>query len=339
MIELKNINKVFQVKSQNIHAVNNVNLKIQDGEIFGIIGYSGAGKSTLIRIINQLEKQSSGEVLINGEDISKLSPKHLRQRRMKMGMIFQHFNLLWSRTVAQNIEFPLEIANVDKRTRQDRVKELIQLVGLEGRENAYPSELSGGQKQRVGIARALANNPSILLCDEATSALDPETTQSILDLLIEINQKLNLTIVLITHQMEVVQKICHRIAVMSNGEVVELNDVKSIFEKPKHAVTKRFIQDVNGHENMERIQKELQEMYPNSHILCLQFSTDISDQPILADCVRKTDLDVSIVNSNITHSMAGPLGNMYVNINGSEEEYQKFIQLLEAEKVKVEVFQ
>lgn len=341
MIELKNIHKVFQIKdNQEIHAVNNVNLTIEDGEIFGIIGYSGAGKSTLIRIINQLEKQTKGEVIIDGEDISKLPAKELRHRRMKMGMIFQHFNLLWSRTVAQNIEFPLEIANVDKDIRKKRVHELIQLVGLEGRENAYPSELSGGQKQRVGIARALANNPSILLCDEATSALDPETTQSILDLLIEINKKLNLTIVLITHQMEVVQKICHRIAVMSNGDVVELNDVKTIFEAPKHEVTKRFIQDVNGSEDMDRIKRELKEMYPFSHILRLQFSTDISNQPILANIIRKTSLDVSIVNSNITHSMAGPLGNMYINVTGgNDKEYEQFIQYLRDEKVKVEVFQ
>ena len=340
MIELKNVHKVFQVKQTEIHAVHGVNLTIHDGEIFGIIGYSGAGKSTLIRIINQLETQNEGEVLIDGEDISKLSKKDLRNRRMKMGMIFQHFNLLWSRTVAENIELPLEIAKVDKATRKHRVKELISLVGLEGRENAYPSELSGGQKQRVGIARALANNPSILLCDEATSALDPETTQSILDLLIEINKKLHLTIVLITHQMEVVQKICHRIAVMSDGKVVELNDVKSIFEKPQHEVTKRFIQDVSGNEDMERIKKELKEMYPFSHILRLQFSTDISNQPILANVIRKTNLDVSIVNSNITHSMAGPLGTMYINVTGgNDKDYEEFIQYLRDEKVKVEVFQ
>ena len=294
----------------------------------------------MIRIINQLEKQTKGEVIIDGEDISELPAKELRNRRMEMGMIFQHFNLLWSRTVAQNIEFPLEIANVDKDIRKKRVHELIQLVGLEGRENAYPSELSGGQKQRVGIARALANNPSILLCDEATSALDPETTQSILDLLVEINKKLNLTIVLITHQMEVVQKICHRIAVMSNGDVVELNDVKTIFEAPQHEVTKRFIQDVNGSEDMDRIKRELKEMYPFSHILRLQFSTDISNQPILANIIRKTNLDVSIVNSNITHSMAGPLGNMYINVTGgNDKEYEEFIQYLRNEKVKVEVFQ
>ena len=339
MIELKNIHKVFEVKTQKIHAVNGVNLTIHDGEIFGIIGYSGAGKSTLVRIINQLEKQSEGDVIIDGENISCLSEKELRKKRMKIGMIFQHFNLLWSRTVAENIEFPLEIAKVDKATRRNKVKELISLVGLEGKENAYPSELSGGQKQRVGIARALANDPAILLCDEATSALDPETTQSILDLLVEINQKLHLTIVLITHQMEVVQKICHRIAVMSDGKVVELNDVKSIFEKPCHEVTKRFIQDVNGHENMGRIKKELSDMYPNSHILCLHFSTDISNSPILANVIRKTKADVSIVNSNISHSMAGPMGNMYVCVDGDYSEYQKFVQYLKDEKVKVEVFQ
>ncbi len=339
MIELKNIHKVFEVNSQKIYAVDGVNLTIHDGEIFGIIGYSGAGKSTLIRIINQLEKQSKGDVIIDGENISQLSEKALRQKRMKIGMIFQHFNLLWSRTVAQNIEFPLEIAGVDKATRKQKVQELISLVGLDGREDAYPSELSGGQKQRVGIARALANDPKILLCDEATSALDPDTTQSILDLLVEINQKLHLTIVLITHQMEVVQKICHRIAVMSDGKVVELNDVKSIFEKPCHEVTKRFIQDVHGHDNMERIQKELKEMYPNSYILCLHFSADISDQPILANVIRKTNVSISIVNSNITHSMAGPMGNMYICVDGEYLEVQKVVKYLKDEKVKVEVFQ
>lgn len=340
MIELRNVHKVFQVKSQEIHAVHGVNLTIQDGEIFGIIGYSGAGKSTLIRMINQLEKQTEGEVIIDGESIGSLSGKALREKRMKMGMIFQHFNLLWSRTVAENIELPLEIAKVDKKTRKERVQELIRLVGLEGREHAYPSELSGGQKQRVGIARALANQPSILLCDEATSALDPETTQSILDLLIKINEQLKITIVLITHQMEVVQKICHRIAVMSEGKVVELNTVKEIFEHPQHEVTKRFVRDVSGSENMVRISQELKTMYPDSHILRLHFSSDISSRPILADVIRKTNLSVSIVNSNITHSMVGPMGSMYVCVDdGTEEEYQTFIQYLLDEHVKVEVFQ
>lgn len=340
MIELRNVHKVFQVKSQEIHAVHGVNLTIQDGEIFGIIGYSGAGKSTLVRIINQLEKQTEGEVLIDGESIGDLKGKALREKRMKMGMIFQHFNLLWSRTVAENIELPLEIAKVDKATRKERVQELIRLVGLEGRENAYPSELSGGQKQRVGIARALANRPTILLCDEATSALDPDTTQSILDLLVKINEQLHLTIVMITHQMEVVQKVCHRIAVMSEGKVVELDEVKAIFEHPQHEVTKRFIRDVSGTENMALISKELKERYPDSHILRLHFSSDISSRPILANVIRKTDISVSIVNSNITNSMYGPMGSMYISVDDvSEAEYQRFIQLLKDEDVKVEVFQ
>ena len=183
MIELKHITKIFHTQKGDIEACHDVNLTIQNGEIFGVIGYSGAGKSTLVRIINQLEKQTSGEVVIDGEDISQLSPQVLRQKRMKIGMIFQHFNLLWSRTVSENIELALEIAgNKDKQERHSKVQELVDLVGLTGRENAYPSELSGGQKQRVGIARALANDPKILLCDEATSALDPDTTKSILDL-------------------------------------------------------------------------------------------------------------------------------------------------------------
>lgn len=206
MIELQGVTKTFHTKDKEIQAVKECSLTIHDGEIFGIIGYSGAGKSTLVRMLNALEKPTSGKVLIDGVNISALEGNALRQKRMKIGMIFQHFNLLWSRTVERNIELPLEIAGVPKETRKERVKELIHLVGLDGREKAYPNELSGGQKQRVGIARALANDPSILLCDEATSALDPTTTDSILDLLVEINQKLRITIVLITHQMEVVQK-------------------------------------------------------------------------------------------------------------------------------------
>ena len=246
MIELIDIVKTFNTKKSQIKAVRGVNLSINDGEIFGIIGYSGAGKSTLIRIINQLEKQTSGQVIIDDQDISKLDHKELLKSRQKIGMIFQHFNLLWSRTVAQNIEFPLEIAQVEKNIRQEKVKELIKMVGLEGRENAYPSELSGGQKQRVGIARALANDPKILLCDEATSALDPETTDAILQLLAKINKELNITIVMITHQMEVVQKICNRLAVMDDGKIVEQGLVKDIFASPQNSTTKRFIQTING---------------------------------------------------------------------------------------------
>ena len=222
MIEIKRVSKVYRLKDREVVAVDDVSLTIEDGDIYGIIGYSGAGKSTLVRLINQLEVQDSGKIFIDGQDLGNLSQIELRKLRTKVGMIFQHFNLLWSRTVSENIELALEIAgNKDKRIRQQKVQELVELVGLTGRENAYPSELSGGQKQRVGIARALANDPRILLCDEATSALDPDTTKSILELLLKINKKLNITIIMITHQMEVVQRICNHIAVMSEGKVIE----------------------------------------------------------------------------------------------------------------------
>ena len=263
MIELSNIVKTFKANKENIHAVNDVSLTINDGEIYGIIGYSGAGKSTLIRLINQLEVQTAGDVVIDGINIKELSPRELRLQRQQIGMIFQHFNLLWSRTVAENIELPLEFAHVPKAERKQRAAELIEMVGLTGREDAYPSELSGGQKQRVGIARALANSPRILLCDEATSALDPDTTEQILELLREINSRLGITIVMITHQMEVVQKICTRMAVMSDGKIVEEGTVKQLFEHPKHAVTRRFVQNIEANQTIEELAESLKEKYPS----------------------------------------------------------------------------
>ena len=270
MIEIKEVSKIYDLKNRKVVAVDNVSLSINNGDIFGIIGYSGAGKSTLVRMINQLETQDKGKILIDGHELNKLSPKQLRQLRTKIGMIFQHFNLLWSRTVSENIELALQIAGIkDKHKRQQRVKELVDLVGLTGRENAYPSELSGGQKQRVGIARALANDPKILLCDEATSALDPDTTKSILDLLLEINRKLKITIVMITHQMEVVQKICNRVAVMSEGKVVEEGNVKKIFTMPKHPVTKSFIRDIKN--NNEFDLDVLKNIYSNGKLLKVIF--------------------------------------------------------------------
>lgn len=338
MIELKYVNKVFQIQKKEVQAVRDVSLTIQDGEIFGIIGYSGAGKSTLIRMLNQLERQTSGEVLIDGKDISRLSKKELLKTRNKIGMIFQHFNLLWSRNVANNIAFPLEIAGMEKSQRDKRVQELIRLVGLQGKENAYPNELSGGQKQRVGIARALANNPSILLCDEATSALDPDTTESILNLLLEINQKLKITIVLITHQMEVVQKVCHRIAVMANGAIVESGDVKQIFEHPNHEVTKRFVKNVNTFSNEEKIIKELKAIYVEGKLLRLTFDESISRQPILASIIKESSITVSIVHANLTNTVASSFGVMYINIaDGSQEQYLQFIHDLQVKQVLVEV--
>ena len=242
LIQLTNVKKTFNGKNGNIQAVNDVSLNVEKGDIYGIVGYSGAGKSTLVRLLNGLELPTSGEVIVNDQDITKLKNKELRTFRKKIGMIFQHFNLLWSRTVLENIQLPLELAGVPKSKRKERAEELLRLVGLEGRGQAYPSQLSGGQKQRVGIARALANDPEILLCDEATSALDPQTTEEVLDLLLAINKKLNLTIVLITHEMNVIRKICNKVAVMELGKVVEEGDVLTVFRQPKKEVTKRFVQ-------------------------------------------------------------------------------------------------
>ena len=338
MIELRHIQKVFHTPKGDIHACQDVNLTIQTGEIFGVIGYSGAGKSTLVRIINQLEKQTSGEVMIDGEDISLLNPKDLRKKRTKMGMIFQHFNLLWSRTVQKNIELPLEIAGVDKEIRKKKTRELIELVGLQGRENAYPSELSGGQKQRVGIARALANDPSILLCDEATSALDPDTTEQILDLLKDINRKLGITIVMITHQMEVVQKICHRVAVMSEGKVVEVGRVKDIFEHPQHTVTKRFVRDISSKIDDDKQNENLKTIYPDGILLRLTFDEDISRQPIVSRVMKETTLDISIVSGNLTNTIDSSFGVLIVNVlGGTKQDYENIIQKFQDYHVIVEV--
>jgi ABC-type metal ion transport system, ATPase component len=338
MIELKHITKVFHLQKGDIIACDDINLKIDDGVIFGVIGYSGAGKSTLVRIINQLEKQTQGEVIIDGEDISKLSHDELRQKRMKIGMIFQHFNLLWSRTVQKNIELPLEIAGIPKEERIKKAKELIQLVGLEGRENAYPSELSGGQKQRVGIARALANDPSILLCDEATSALDPDTTEQILELLKKINKQLGITIVMITHQMEVVQKICHHIAVMSEGRIVEEGNVKDIFGSPKHQVTRRFVRDISSKVDDDKLNEDLKKIYPEGMLLRLTFEEDIARTPVVSEVIKQTNISISIVSGNLTNTINSSFGVLIINIlNGSKEEYEQVIELFKKYKVNVEV--
>lgn len=338
MIELKNIRKVFGKKEDEIHAVNGVNLTIADGEIFGIIGYSGAGKSTLIRIINQLERQTSGDVIIDGRMMQHLSGKELIQERQSIGMIFQHFNLLWSRTVRQNIELPLEFAGVPKEERRQRSAELIRLVGLEGRENAYPSELSGGQKQRVGIARALANRPKILLSDEATSALDPDTTEQILDLLKSINEEFGITIVMITHQMEVVQRVCSRMAVMSEGCIVETGTVKQLFEHPRHEVTKRFVQNVDDHATIEKLAESLKLRYPDGQLLRVTFTGNNTDDAIIAEAIRKVSFPVSIVESNITDSASGSYGVTYLHLyHGKDEEYNLFVETLVNSDVIVEV--
>lgn len=335
MIKLTDVEKIFDKNNTSTVAVNKVNLEINKGEIFGIIGYSGAGKSTLIRLINQLEKQTSGRIEISGSVINDLKDKDLRKQRQKIGMIFQHFNLLWSKTVLENIVLPLEIAGVNKETRKQRALELINLVGLDGKENAYPSELSGGQKQRVGIARALANDPEILLCDEATSALDPETTENILNLLRTINERLNITIVLITHEMNVIKKICHRLAVMENGVVVESGNVVNVFTNPKHKTTKRFVSELNNESKASEIFKEIKDYHLNGILLHLSFNQDTSDKPVLAEAIIKFNEPINIIQGDIGFSNYGQIGSLYVEVN--KDKSNEIITYLEEHKVIVEV--
>lgn len=337
MIDLKNVSKTYFASSGDVKAVDQINLQIKKGEIFGIIGYSGAGKSTLIRLLNGLEKPTSGSIEVNGIRIDEIKGEKLRKARQEISMIFQHFNLLWSRTVKENIAFPLEIAGVDKKERMKRVDELIKLVGLEGRENAYPSQLSGGQKQRVGIARALANNPKVLLCDEATSALDPQTTDSILELLVNINEQLGLTIVLITHEMHVIRKICHRVAVMENGEIVEEGEVLSVFRNPKQPITKRFVQQVTEPEETKETIEHLLSQYKSGQIIKLTFIGDAAEQPIMTKLMREFKITMNILQGKISQTKNGAYGTLFIHLDGEKEQMDHAVNFLRQHHVQVEV--
>src|SRR5699024_404458 len=337
MIDIRQVTKVFKTKKQNITAVDKVDLHIKEGEIFGIIGYSGAGKSTLIRLLNGLEESSAGEIVVSGDDISKMSKSELRQKRQKVSMIFQHFNLLWSRTVAENISFPMEIAGVPRKERQERVTELIRLVGLEGRENNYPSELSGGQKQRVGIARALSNKPEVLLCDEATSALDPETTDEVLDLLVNITKEMNLTIVLITHEMHVIRKICDRAAVMENGKVVEVAPVIELFQNPQSSVTRRFVKDDISDDDHQVAIDEVRKSYPTSTIVKLNFIGTKTKSPIVSEVIRNYNLDVNIISGNIKETNQESYGHLYLALDINDETLKQITEEFAKHDVSLEV--
>ena len=337
MIQLSNIKKVYKTKTGSLTAVNDVNLTINTGEIFGIIGYSGAGKSTMIRLLNGLEKPTEGSVTVNGQDISSIKGTKLREARQKISMIFQHFNLLWSRTVEENISFPLEIAGVSKVEREKRVAELIELVGLSGRNKAYPSQLSGGQKQRVGIARALANNPEVLLCDEATSALDPETTDSILELLLDINKRLGLTIVLITHEMHVIRKICDRVAVMEAGRVVEQGEVLKVFQNPQADITKNFVSQVSGTKETKESIEQILENYPTGKLLKITFIGQATEQPVISHLIQQFNVEVNIVHGSISHTTSGPYGTLIVHVNGDEQSVEAALQYLQQHELQAEV--
>ncbi len=330
MILIEKVNKIY---SNGFHAVKNVDLEIKKGDIFGIIGLSGAGKSSLIRLINRLEEPTSGKVIIDGVDITSLSKTELLEKRKKIGMIFQHFNLLSSRTVGENVAFALEIARWDKNKIQERVKDLLELVELSDKINYYPNQLSGGQKQRVAIARALANNPDILLSDEATSALDPKTTKSILELIKSIQKKLGLTVVMITHQMEVIKEICNKVAVMSGGQIVEKGGVHHIFSDPQSDITKELISylpstDEKGIEVMK---------HKGQHIVKLKFLGVIAEEPIISQATRKFDIDLNIISGSIDNLSTIQVGHLYVELVGNFEKQKQAIKWFEESGVIVEV--
>lgn len=340
MIILEHVNKTFDTGAAAVEAVRDVSFEIASGEIFGIIGFSGAGKSTLVRCINLLEVPTAGKVIVDETVLTGLPERELRQARKKIGMIFQHFNLMKSRTVFDNIAFPLRGSGRGKAEIQTRVRELLKLVGMEEKEQAYPSQLSGGQKQRVAIARALANQPKVLLCDEATSALDPQTTHSILQLLKQLNQKLGITIVVITHEMAVIKEICHRVAVMEAGEVVELGDVFTVFSSPQKPVTKKFIRTTS---NLSKVYELIAERSPvvalkdNELILRLSYIQKNVSEALVSELSRRFDMNLNIIFSSIEIIQDAPLGGLVAIAAGTREQLDGCISYLKEKNVGVEV--
>lgn len=339
MISIKNLNKEFIHRGQTIRALHNINLDVKPKEIFGIIGRSGAGKSTLIRCVNHLEKPSSGSILIAGKCITTMTPEELRIARRKMGMIFQHFNLLQSRNVFENISLPLELVGLPKAAIKKRVEELLVLTELENHVKQYPSQLSGGQKQRVAIARALANSPDILLSDEATSALDPSSTHRILELLRTINEELGITILLITHEMDVVKTICHRVAVISHGEIVEQGSVISLFTHPRSAVAKMLVQAASRME-LPRVFKEKLQTSPNQStgmIIRIAYVGDATSKPIIGYLIQHYGVTINILQGNIETIQDQIVGTMIVEMRGDDENINKSMQFLEKNELHVEI--
>lgn len=323
MIELKNVTVNFKKKKEIIKAVDNVSLQISKGDIFGIVGGSGAGKSTLLRTINGLQKPTSGEVIVDGQDITNLSRKELREVRKNIGIIFQHFNLISRKTVGENIEFALKIQKVPENKRNARVKELLNLVGLEDKENVYPRELSGGQKQRVGIARAIASNPKVLLCDEATSALDVQTAKEIVEILKEINKNLGITIVFITHQLEVAKELFKNIAVIDSGKIVENNNSYEIFSNPSDNLTKKL---VNKRINIpSKIVNSI-----GGSIVTLIYKGEDSLDPVISTINERYKISTNILHGNIEYIQDKPIGVLVISINGKKQDVENAIDYLES---------
>ena len=359
MIELKHVSKTFYKKDTAVHALTDVSLQIAEGEIFGVIGSSGAGKSTLIRCINLLERPTTGDVIVGGENLISLSSRQLTQTRRRIGMIFQHFNLLSSRTVFENVAFPLELSGTPKEEITRRVTELLTLVGLLEKKNDYPVSLSGGQKQRVAIARTLANNPTVLLCDEATSALDPETTRSILVLLKDINRRFRITILLITHEMNVVKAICDRVAVISEGQLIEQGTVREIFSHPRTELTREFIASSLHFSVPLEYELRLKQVgsvgeaggvaaaiggegvtgggAAGHPLVKLEFTGESSDLPVLSETSRLFGVNNHIVSAQMDYVGGARFGIMLVEISGTADNTKRAIDYYRDHQIKAEI--
>ena len=335
MIEFKDISKQYELKGQTLRALSRINLQIPTGSIFGIIGYSGAGKSTLIRLINLLERPTCGQVIINGTDFTALDAKSLRQERTQIGMIFQHFNLMQTKTVAANIEMPMKLLGWSKAEREKRLEELLDFIDLKHKRHAFPDELSGGQKQRVGIARALANHPKILLCDEATSALDPQTTKSVLQLLKRINQEQGITIVMVTHEMDVIETVCDYVAVMEKGDVIETGSTLQIFSQPQHPTTKNFIQTVLQQNLPVNILANLENQNHRS-IYCLKFLGSSAQETVIQGVIKQFDISLNILFANMTEINGSVIGQMFIQLLGDPTQITAAIQYLRDNGVQVD---
>lgn len=339
MIELRNITKTFHQKTREIMALSGVSLTVPEGKIFGVIGASGAGKSTLIRCVNLLEKPGSGEVIVDGQNLMGLSSKQLAKARRHIGMIFQHFNLLSSRTVFENVAFSLELDKLPKDQINKRVTDLLSLVGLDEKHHDYPTNLSGGQKQRVAIARTLASNPKVLLCDEATSALDPATTKSILALLKDINKRLNITILLITHEMDVVKDICDEVAVISEGKLIEQGAVSAIFSHPKTDLAKQFIASSLNIEIPADYKERLvtSPLAGKRPLLKLEFTGQSVDDPVLSEVARLFQIDSNVISARVDYAGGVKFGVMLIEVSGTQENSLQAIEFYKNKNIKVEV--
>lgn len=332
MINIVALSKVFSNKNNDVRALKDISIEIEKGDVYGIIGLSGAGKSTLIRCINRLEEPTSGKIYINNTDITALDKRKLTTLRRRIGMIFQHFNLMSRKTCSKNIAFPLEIEGHDKKYIKSRVDELLELVDLKDKSNAYPSQLSGGQKQRIAIARALATKPDILLCDEATSALDPTTTKSILKLLKTINETLGITIILITHQMEVIKEICGKVAVISDGRLVEQGNTYDVFSNPVSQVTKNFVKDIST-----EVEEGLYAIDKGSKLIKITFPDESAGKPVISDIIKKFDIEANIVAGHISSIQGKSYGQLVIALKGEGSLLDNAVSHLSSQNLVIEV--